>query len=42
MMEKAHFVNRTFICTKNLHGEETRLEFVKVTTLELRKNPWVK
>jgi len=42
MREKPQFANRTFGCTKTLHGEETLLEFVKVTTVELRNNPWVK
>jgi hypothetical protein len=27
---------------KTLHGEERLLEFVKVRTVELRINPWVK
>lgn len=42
MRENPQFVNRTFVYSKTLHGEETLLEFVKVTTVEFRNNPWVK
>jgi len=40
--EKATVSNCNFFRTKTLHGEETLLEFVKVITVELRNNPWVK